>query len=161
LVGGPMPAPTMGLAGPLSGARVSASWFLLQAFDSVFSALAVFFMVFLLRLVLRKDWLAAGGWAAISIAQNALGSTEPWITAAFAAVIVGSMMLLLFREGLLAFSVAVLFVTVLTEFPLTLAITAWYGTGTIVPLAGLLTLAGYGFKIALAGKPLLGAAMAS
>jgi hypothetical protein len=158
LLGGIMPAPALGLSGPLSGVRISAAWFLLQTFDSVFSALALFFLVFLLRLVLRKDWLAAAAWAAVSITQNALASPDPWITVVFAGLIVGSLMVLLFRAGLLAFCVAVLFLTVLTEFPLTSNLTAWYGTGTVVALLGLLALAGYGFKTALAGKRLLGTA---
>jgi hypothetical protein len=66
-------------------------------------------------------------------------------------------MIVLFRLGILSFSVAVLFVTVLNDFPLTSRLSAWYGAGTVVALVALLAVAGYGFKIALAGKPLLGA----
>jgi hypothetical protein len=157
--GGLTPEPGLGLIGPLTGFRISASWFLLEVFDAVFSALALFFLVFLLRLVLRKDWLAAGAWVCVSIAQNVLASTDPWVTAAFAGIVVSSLMVLLFRSGLLSFCVAVLFVDVLGNFPLTTHVQEWYGTGTVVAVVGLLFLAGYGFRTALAGKPLLGAAV--
>jgi hypothetical protein len=152
------PTPNLGLAGPLSGVAVSVSWLLLILYDSIFSALAVFFLVFLIRLVLRKDWLAAGAWAAISIAQNTLASPNPWTTALFATLVVSALMVVLFRFGIVSFGVATFFLTALLEFPLTGHVTAWYGTGSIVVLVALVGIAGYGFRTASAGKPLLGAA---
>jgi hypothetical protein len=62
----------------------------------------------------------------------------------------------LFRSGILSFVVAMLVVTVLTQFPLTTDLTAWYGAGTVVAILLPIALALYGFRVALAGKPLLG-----
>ena len=151
------PTPNLGLAGPLSGVAISVSWLLLTLYDAIFSALAVFFLVFLLRLVLRKDWLAAGAWAAIAIGQNILASPNPWTTGLVAALVVSALMVVLFRFGIVSFSVATFFLSALTEFPVTADVTAWYGTGSIVVLIALVGLAGYGFRTATAGKPLLGA----
>jgi hypothetical protein len=151
------PTPNLGLVGPLSGVAISVSWLLLTLYDAIFSALAVFFLVFLLRLVLRKDWLAAGAWAAVAIGQNILASPNAWTTALFAALVVSAMMVVLFRFGIVSFSVATFFLAALTEFPLTADVTAWYGTGSIVVLVALVGIAGYGFRTASAGKPLLGA----
>jgi serine/threonine-protein kinase len=152
------PTPNLGLVGPLSGVAISVSWLLLTLYDAIFSALAVFFLVFLLRLVLRKDWLAAGAWAAIAIGQNVLASPNPWTTAVVAALVVSAMVVVLFRFGIMSFSVATFFMAALTEFPLTGDVTAWYGTGSVVVLVALVGIAGYGFRTASAGKPLLGAA---
>jgi serine/threonine-protein kinase len=153
---GPPSSPGMGLAGPLLGWRMASSWTLLLVYDAIFSALAVFFLVFLLRLVLRKDWLAACGWAAVVVAQNALMNSSPWVAGVVSLFIVGSLMAVLFRSGILAFVVAMLVVTVLTQFPLTTDLTAWYGAGTVVAILLPAVLALYGFRVALAGKPLLG-----
>jgi hypothetical protein len=151
------PTPGLGLVGPLSGVAISVSWLLLILYDAIFSALAVFFLVFLIRLVLRKDWLAAGAWAAIAVGQNTLASPDPWTTALIAALVVSALMVVLFRFGIVSFSVATFFLAALTEFPLTADVTAWYGTGSIVVMVALVGIAGYGFRTASAGKPLFGA----
>jgi len=156
---GAAPTPELGLIGPLSGMAISASWLLLLLYDAIFSALALFFLLFLLRLVLRKDWLAAGTWVAIATVQNALASPQPWTTALFAVVVVSALMVVLFRFGLVSFSSATFFLTVLTQFPLTTNLTAWYGNGAMVALLALAGIACFGFRTASAGKPLLGAAV--
>ena len=155
--GGLQSAPGLRLVGPLLGAKVAASWFLLLVYDATFGALAVFFLVFLLRLVLRRDWLAAGAWCAVQVVQNVLANTNPWLAGVFSALVVGALMVALFRFGILSFAVAMLFLTVLTQFPLTSNVSAWYGSGSAVALVVLAAIACYGFRIALAGKPLLGA----
>ena len=157
--GGPTPTPELNLIGPLSGIAISTSWLLLQLYDAIFTALALFFLVFLLRLVLRKVWLAAGTWVVIATAQNSLASPQPWTTALFAAIVVSAMMLVLFRFGLVRFSSATFFLTVLTQFPLTSNLTAWYGIGAAVALVALAGIVCFGFRTASAGKPLLGAAV--
>jgi serine/threonine-protein kinase len=151
-------APTQGLAGPLLGTRIAVSWTLLVVYDAIFSAFAVFFLIFLLRLVLRKNWLAACGWGAIIVAQNALASASPWGAVGFMVVVIGALMYALFLEGILCFVVASLFLTLLTQFPVTSALTAWYGAGSVAAFALLTAIALYGFRTALAGKSLLGMA---
>ncbi len=155
--GGLQSAPSLRLIGPLLGAKLAASWFLLLVFDATFGALAVYFLVFLLRLLLRKDWLAAAAWISVAVVQNVLVNTNQWLAGVFSALVVTALMVALFRFGILSFVVAMLFLTVLTEFPLASNLPAWYGTGSVVALVGLVAIAGYGFRIALAGKPLLGA----
>ncbi len=71
-------------------------------------------------------------------------------------LIVGSMMAVLFRSGILSFVVAMLVANVLIQFPLTTNLTAWYGAGAVVAVLLPAALALYGFRVALAGKPLLG-----
>jgi hypothetical protein len=157
--GGAPPAPGLGLAGPLSGVSISASWLLLLLYDQVFSGLALFFLVFLLRLVLRRDWLAATAWGMVSVAQNVLGSSTPWLTGVVAALVVTTLMVVLFRFGIVCFCTSTFYLAALTEFPVTADLTTWYGTGTVVVLGALVALTVFGFRTATAGKPLLGAAV--
>ena len=43
--------------------------------------------------------------------------------------------------------------------PLTTAVATWYGWATLAPLVLLTAIAVYGFRVSLAGRPLLGAAL--
>jgi hypothetical protein len=153
-------APDLRMLEPLLGMHLAASRFSLLAFNALFTVLGIFFVVFVLRLVLRRDWLAAGAFVAFNVALNVLNSTDPIVVGVISFAVVALLMVALFRLGLLTFAVALLFVTVLTQFPLSTDLSAWYVRASVFPLAALVLILSYGFRVALAGQRLLGADIA-
>jgi hypothetical protein len=115
------------------------------------------FVLTLLRMVLRRDWLASLVWAVLMAAPIAgEGQTLGWVAGAFRA----SMLLLVLRRGgLLSLAVTLIFMFSLIEVPITLDLGAWYAPRALPVVAALLALALYGFRTALGGKPVFGSSL--
>jgi serine/threonine-protein kinase len=110
----------------------------------------------LLRAVVRRDWLAVvafGVLAGVTLAPR-LGSDK-----VLASVIVSASMVTWFwtlhRFGLLAAVVSTCVFTVTTG-PVTWNLSLWYGPNMLLGAALILTVAVYGCRTALAGRPLFG-----
>ena len=117
----------------------------------VFFALAPALLFFLLRAVLRKEWLAATAFVLLSASPSFL--TGSLIAGAIALVFAAAEILVFLRFGLLAWVFANYFGHCL-EFPLTTDFSAWYAGTSLFVLLVLAAVAVYGFRIALAGRPL-------
>jgi len=74
--------------------------------DALSSSMVFFFMLFLLRVLLRKQWIAATGFVAIMSVIPAIGSPTPWVDMADNALLFGVLAFVLLRFGLLASIVA-------------------------------------------------------
>ncbi|MBI3448909.1 MAG: protein kinase [Acidobacteria bacterium] len=123
---------------------------------SVVIAMGVLFILFLLRVFLRREWLAAVGLSLIISMQVVLGNDLLPLAALFASAAVGLFTFTMMRHGFLAATVAMMVSRWLNELPLPSNWHAWYaGMSTLVPLT-VAALAVYGFTIALAGKPIFG-----
>jgi hypothetical protein len=136
--------------GPMAGALVQ------QAFSAAFGTISVFFLLFLLRLALRRDLLAGIAFVAIGILQNVLQSGNPWIAGVMAGLLGALMVVLLFRSGLVAFGVAQFFLEVASQSPIGGGLGTWHGWPSVGPLLVLGALAVYGFRVSMGGKTLLG-----
>lgn len=121
---------------------------------AMFFALATAMLFFLLRAVLRKEWLAAAVfvliWAVPSFLHGGL------ISGAFVLVAAAAEIFVFLRFGLLAWVFANLFGHCL-QFPLTTDSSAWYAGTSLFVLLFLAAVAVYGFRIALAGRPMFSA----
>ncbi len=117
-------------------------------------ALAVFFVFFLLRLLLRKDWLAGAAFVLIFVAAAALPGSYPLIDVVFYAGAYGSLIFISKRFGL--FPLVTLFITdvSLGDCVLTTHLSAWYAEPMFVAIFFVLGLAIYGFRVSLAGRPI-------
>jgi hypothetical protein len=139
----------------------SFSQVLFRLFVNQFSA-ALFAMVFLfvltlLRMILRRDWLASLVWAALLAAPIVgEGRTIGWVAGGFRALI---LLLVLRRGGLLSLAVALFYMFSLIEVPITLDVTAWYAPRALPLVTVLVGLAIYGFRTSLAGKPAFGSSL--
>src|SRR5208337_2618623 len=152
------PRPIMTSLKPLLGARGMIAQ-LLETFPIELGlALALFFLFVLLRLLLRKDWVAAMVWVLIFTATNALSGKHPVVDAVHAAVFFGIVILVLKRFGL--FCPMVLFTTydVLHYFVHSIQLSHWYAAPTILGVLVVLALAVYGFRVSLAGRPIFSGA---
>src|SRR5256886_10424409 len=99
----------------------------------VLYSLMTFFFLFLLRLAMKKEWLAAIVVVLVAASTNT-GGDYPMVTFAAAALIWLSIVLILRRYGLLALVVGLVVQNVLLVFPLTSHLSRWYAP---VGLAGI------------------------
>ena len=122
---------------------------------AMFFALATAMLFFLLRAVLRKEWLAAAAFVLILAVPSFLDGGL--ISGAFGLVVAAAEIFVFLRFGLLALVFANLFGHCL-QFPLTTDSSAWYAGTSLFVLLLLAALAVYGFRIALAGRPMFSGA---
>jgi serine/threonine-protein kinase len=123
-------------------------------FSAVLFAMVFLFVLTLLRMALRRDWLALVAWAVFAAAP--IGAEDPtlgWIAGTARALL---LLFVLTRGGLLPLATALFFMFVLIEVPITLDVTAWYASRCLPVVAVLAALAIYGFYTSLGGKPLFG-----
>jgi hypothetical protein len=121
-------------------------------------ALGALFLLFLIRMVVRKTWIAAGIVAllAIPLGFRGGGPLSGWeLIWIVGAALFGLAILL--RFGLLAYFMMWFFTGLLTSVPaLTLDLGAWNVGTSVVTLLVVAALSGYGFTVALAGRPAFG-----
>jgi serine/threonine-protein kinase len=137
----------------LSGARYIVSGLLGQLGGSIVSAFGAFFLFFLLRFALRRDWLATAAFVGVFVLIKGLGEGEVW-TLPFFIVTYVVFALLLLRYGIVPLIVGMLTADCLLNAPLTLDFSAWYVSTSLVGLLVFLSIAVYGFRCAVAGRPL-------
>ena len=137
----------------LRGPRFVAGHLVAAPAVSMLLALAFALLFFLLRAVLRKEWLAAGAFALILALPFEGGGFGGPIAFAFGLVQAAALILVFLRFGLLAFVFGNYFSHFL-KFPLTTDSSAWYAGTSLFLLLVLAALAIYGFRIALAGRPM-------
>jgi hypothetical protein len=151
--------PYPGTLGPdsLLGIRSAMGDLLFYVLVFVLYSLMIFFFLFLVRLLMRNDWIAAIVVVLVAASTNT-GGDYPIVTFVEGAVLWLSIVLILKRFGLLALVVGLVIQNVLQVFPITSHFSRWYASSG---LAGILVIAAvgvYGFYISLEGKPLFSAA---
>jgi serine/threonine protein kinase len=139
----------------LTGGRALLAWMLKQLVQCVLATLEFFFILFLMRVLVRNKWLAGAIFVAIFTTLNTLQNDHPlyvvwvWVVvfaiAAFAAT----------RFGLVTLAVAIFVANELYNIPLTPDFSAWYAPGGWALLMGYVAIAVWGFHTALAGQRLL------
>jgi Protein kinase domain len=122
---------------------------------SVAVSLLIFFIFFLIRLLLRKEWLAALVMTLLLSSTSLVGS-HPVPDLIYRVISLGIALVLLIRFGLLALMVALCTFILLLLFPLTTRFSAWYAGPTFFALFVVLAAAIFGFYTSTAGKPLFG-----
>jgi hypothetical protein len=109
-------------------------------------------LIFLLRALLRNQWLAAVGYALVFTSLNLAGASHPIFNATIAFVFLLSLAFLVLRWGLLALCAAMFFSN-LTNIPAG-GSSAWYFGGTVFLLGAAVALAGWAFHTSLGGRRL-------
>jgi predicted Ser/Thr protein kinase len=125
--------------------------------NCVIQALVWFVLIFVLRLVLRRDWLAAGAFVLIYAVLSAVATTSsPVLAALFTAVSTGLLLFTMLRFGLVALIASFFVVVLMQMFPLTADFSVWYAGASLFALLGVAALAAFAFHASLAGRPLFG-----
>jgi hypothetical protein len=122
--------------------------------SSVFVGFAFLFLLLLLYIILRREWLATLALFVIALAIefSAFASSGPrlfWIASILIAI---SITVVVARFGLLATMAAQLFFFLSIAYPMTTDFSAWYAHSTIFALLIALGLAIYGFYTSLGGR---------
>jgi hypothetical protein len=138
----------------LMGGRYALGVWLIQIPGAIQGTLLFFFLLFVLRVLLRKEWLAAIVFVALWVALKTLGSDYPWIDASAWALLYGVAAIVAFRFGFVALAVGIFATDLLINAPLTLDFSFWYAISAWLPLLSVAALAVWGFYNALAGQKL-------
>ncbi|HKB68647.1 MAG TPA: serine/threonine-protein kinase [Pyrinomonadaceae bacterium] len=135
------------------GARyLIASGFLSGLIVAIVLTLSFFFLMFLLRVVTRRQWLAAGIFVLFWIVFEALRSKSPMIALVFACLGYVAAVINLLRFGLVALACTFFVNFLLSLVPITTDFSAWYAGSTLFTLLAVLVLAGYAFHTSLGGQ---------
>jgi serine/threonine-protein kinase len=137
---------------PLSGARGYLAVVMLAIPHAVREALFFFFLIFLLRAILRNQWAAGVAFALIFASLNLAESGHPLFNASISFLVLFALAFLVLRWGLLALCAAMLFSNA-TNVP-GARVSAWYFGGTVFVLAAALALSAWAFHTSLGGRRL-------
>jgi hypothetical protein len=153
MAGLPPPTPVTGSMDLFLGGRYVVG-VLFEAQTGIGIFIGAFVLLLLLRIMLRRPWLANGAFFLILFALFADGFTSDYMDWIISVIMVAVILITMIRFGLLSFVVMAFVFPLFASFPTTLDFSSWYaGVGLIGPLVAL-ALAGYGFWIALAGRPI-------
>jgi serine/threonine-protein kinase len=147
-------APELNSTDYLVGGRHALGAVLYQIPGAIQGTLLFFFILFVLRVLLRKEWLAAAVFVAIWTTLKTLGSDYPWIEGPAWTLIYAVAAMVVFRFGFVALAVGLFVTDMLLNVPLTFDFSSWYANSTLLPLLSVAALALWGFYNALAGQKL-------
>ena len=143
------------LSWSLLGVRGTIAAFLMLLPNCVFQGLIWFILIFILRVVLRRDWLAAAGFVLIYMALNAIATPEAAVVAAlFAGVETGLLIIAMMRYGLVALAASSFVYVLLVMFPITSDFSVFYAGASLFALLSVALAAAFAFHTSLAGRPL-------
>jgi hypothetical protein len=128
--------------------------FTAQLTTPLLNGIQFLFLVVLLALLFRRDWLGfIVGWLLFTVGLAFLwgGTWVNWVTAFVTA---GLITITVFRYGFLAMFASIFFLHMYIQFPATTHLTSWYATGFVIDLIIVLALLVYAFRTSLAGQPL-------
>jgi len=117
----------------------------------VTAALVTFFLLFLLRALLRREWLAAA--VVLAVAELHQNNGNSWETRVIVAIVFSSLLVTAIRFGFLA-TASTLVIAAFTDFLLTYDFSLWYASSTIAGLFIMLGLTAYAFHTAVANRKL-------
>jgi len=138
----------------LAGARATLATCLSTGSHAIREALFFFFLIFLLRVVLRNQWLAAAAFALIFAASSLSSPSHPLLHVAGALLVVGGFAFVVLRWGVLALAITLLVANLLGGAPITAHSSAWYFPSVVFMIACVVALAGWAFRTAIAGRRL-------
>ncbi len=154
---GRAPIRPMGLATTyaVEGLRGTLASVLYHASQALPSTLILFFLFFPLKLLLKKNWLAALVMSLL-LSIPSLAAQNPLIDAVFTAPFFLAYLYILYRFGLVALTF-LYFIDLLADgMPIALPLNAWYTEGGLVAVVVIVAVAFYGFHVSRAGKPIFG-----
>ena len=150
-VGGTPDLPSTSL---LLGGRQALGIWLLNVVQCIVGTLEFFFVLFLLRIVLRNRWLAAGGFVAVWTAINTLQGEHPEIMGPVWLLVFSIAALAVTRFGLITFAVAIFTANVLLSLPYTLDFSLWYASSASLMLLSFVAIASWGCYLSIGGRKL-------
>ncbi|HZW92528.1 MAG TPA: serine/threonine-protein kinase [Candidatus Eremiobacteraceae bacterium] len=146
--------PSLGQIEYLAGGREALGAWLMQIPGSILGTLGFFFLLLGLKIVLRKDWLAAIAFVALYALPQGLTSSHMAVDLPTWTLVYAIAVLIVYRFGLIPLACAIFTVNMLSNVPFTADFSAWYVSTFILTLLSVVALAGWGFYHSLGGEPL-------
>jgi hypothetical protein len=138
----------------LLGGRSTLGHGLMHVLYSIRGTLSLFFVLFLLRALLRKQWLAALAFILLFSALKVLGSDHPGVEGPILFLFYSTVVIVVLRFGLVSLAVGILVADLLLNAPVATSLSIWYAASTVFLFASILALAAWGAYTSLAGQPL-------
>jgi hypothetical protein len=113
-------------------------------------------ILLLLRIVLRRTWLALAGFAIVALIAFAPDASHPLYDKLYTALMAAVYLFILVRFGLLAICVGWFLLSLPDALPTTFDFSAWYAGYFFVLLLITTALLAHGCRFSLAGRPMLG-----
>jgi hypothetical protein len=147
-------SPGFGQVEYLMGGREALGAWLTQIPSSILGTLQFFFLLLGLKVVLRKDWLAAIAFVALFALPKSLTSTYIAVELPTQILVYAIAVLIVFRFGLIPLAFAIFTINMLANLPYTADFSAWYMPTSVLALFSVVAIAGWGFYHSLGGEPL-------
>jgi tRNA A-37 threonylcarbamoyl transferase component Bud32 len=147
-------APQLFSSNYLSGTRPAMGMWLSQIPDAIIGTLQFFFILLGLKLLFRRDWLAAIAFVALFTVLKSLGTDHPMVDIPIVILVYSIAAMVVFRFGLVALACAIFTVDLLANVPLSADLSVWYMSTSLFAFLSVVALAGWGFYTALGGEPL-------
>jgi serine/threonine-protein kinase len=153
-LGYPPPQPSSGPEWQFLGVRTIVAHVAVSLMFAPFFWLALLFILFLLRTLLRKEWAAALAWVLLFTLFFPL-SFDP-VGWAGALLFSSLAVFVMIRFGLLALVANFMVFNILQGFPLTTEGSAWYAGISLTGILLMAAMAFYAFYTSLGGRPVFG-----
>ncbi len=147
-------APGIGGTDALMGGRLALGGWLRQWPQSIQSTLVFFLLLIGLKVLLRKEWIAAIVFVAIFAVPRALTSTYMSVELPSQVLVYGIALLIVLRFGLVPLACAIFTIDMLANVPFSADLSTWYMPTSIAALLSVVAIAGWGFYHSLGGEPL-------
>lgn len=113
-------------------------------------------MIFLLRALVRREWLAGVLWVALwTTIQNYANGNSGWVSWVLLGLIFSILVVILLRFGLFAFVVTIFLIDWVNQSYATNDFGSWYGLSSLLVVLLVGAMAGVGFWISLGGRNLI------
>jgi serine/threonine protein kinase len=146
--------PFLGSTEFLQGTRETVAVCLSSIVSSIQTTFIFFFLIVLLRVLVRNRWLAASIFVLLFTVPKVLGSNHPLMEIPVWLVIYGVAAIAMVRFGLIVLALGVLTVDALLNVPLTLDFSNWYAARSLGVLLSFVVIAAWGFYTSLGGQHL-------
>jgi serine/threonine-protein kinase len=134
--------------------RVFGAWLLRIPWE-VQGTLVFFFLLFLLRVLLRNKWLAATALVGIFVVFKSLGASHLYVHVPFMILLYATAAFAMVRFGLVTLFWSFFVVDLVLNLPMTNDFSAWFIGTVILCYASVAAIALWAFHTALAGQKLL------
>jgi serine/threonine protein kinase len=138
----------------LMGGRAALGAWLHQWPQSIQTTLVFFFLLFGLKILLRKEWIAAIVLVAIFALPRGLSSTYMAVEIPAQILVYAIAVLIVLRFGFVPLACALFTINLMANVPFSTDFSAWYMTTSILALLSVVALAGWGFYHSLGGEPI-------
>jgi serine/threonine-protein kinase len=146
--------PRLGTMAYLNGARETAGAWLGVLLRSIRSTLIFFMVLFLLRVLLRRRWLASVAFVILLSLPSLLASHRPLVEGPLRLAVYSIAAVAVVRFGLVTLAAGIVTVELLLNVPMTASLSSWYAPAMVVVFLSVLALAVWGFWTSLAGQRL-------